>query len=40
MHAAKTGGNQLRAASLLGISRHALIYKLKRWKASGSERQG
>ncbi|MFM1654296.1 sigma-54-dependent transcriptional regulator [Brevibacillus sp. B_LB10_24] len=37
---AKTGGNQLRAASLLGISRHALIYKLKRWKASGSERQG
>lgn len=33
----KTGGNQLRAANLLGISRYTLIYKLKRMRASGSE---
>jgi two-component system, NtrC family, response regulator AtoC len=26
----KTGGNQTKAADLLGISRHTLIYKLKK----------
>ena len=30
---AKTGGNRTRAAELLGISRRALVYKLKRMDA-------